>query len=110
MLSNEEKKAIYENLKEDLIEYRLANNAGNEEARIIARDRAKAKLSIVNILGGMELAKEICNMFEDYDENRSKLREIEFDKEDGDLESYEPYNLTSAFDYCADKVIEGWYC
>ena len=100
---------LYDNLFKDLTVYRLARNQNIKPDTRCALMRIRAKLQIINILGGRKLAEELLALFQEFDEQRNAQRDKELEKEDGSPKFFTPLNLTGAFDMAADRIIDGWY-
>ncbi len=95
-------------LAEDFIvplkNYRIARNENQEEGDEFSDMRdippynsldywiniVKAKLSVINIIGGFALAKNICDSLLNHNEESE-------------------YKLSSAFDCLADGVVDSWF-
>ena len=105
----DEAKRWFEDLLPDLIEYRDYWQAGYGRGNNPKTPDIRKKLTELNKAGGNDLAKKVCNLFEEYDEKISEQRNAEIDKELGSPDNYVPLNLTGAFDVLADSIVDGWY-
>lgn len=112
MLTQDQVVKMADVIEESLANYRRAWFDRDETTGQYWIAITKAKLQIVNIIGGEKLAKKICDIIEEREENEADRRNkaAEENQDADDDFAYEHQNLTSAFDHIATGTIDGWYC